>query len=298
MASEIGVKQFFREIGPVRAAYRRLWFFFHSAARRRDPWRVVYNKLSGPPDRTAADARWDNPFATLRKKWTEVPTDFAPVQVPQLLNMNNEHLLQFWDSARESALRGEHFSWRGWYHALYEPLLSGARMIDFGSGLGMDGLSFASYAGHVTCVDVAPENLALLKRIATLKGVRNVEFVLLESFDSFNTLGDGYDVVLASGSLHHSPQRVIRREIQELATRLKIGGRWLQLSYPKARWIRDGQPPFSRWGTFTDVAGIPWAEWYDVPKLLRMFSPLRFDVLLGFNFHNDDFNWFDLVRRS
>jgi hypothetical protein len=40
VASTIGVKQFLREIGPVRSAYRRLWFFYHSAPVQRRVWRV------------------------------------------------------------------------------------------------------------------------------------------------------------------------------------------------------------------------------------------------------------------
>jgi 2-polyprenyl-3-methyl-5-hydroxy-6-metoxy-1,4-benzoquinol methylase len=291
-------KELVRNVKPLRSTYRRLWFFFHSRSRRRDAWRVAYNKLSGPPDRGAADPRWENPFAALRKKWTSVPTDFAEVQVPRLLELSDPELIHFWEKTRETALTGEHFSWRGWYHLLYEPLVRGARTVDFGSGLGMDGLSFASSAAHVTFVDVAVENLALLKRIAALKNLTNVQFVLLESFDSFRALGNGYDVILASGSLHHAPQKVIRREIQELASRLKIGGRWLQLAYPRARWKLDGQPPFSEWGRFTDGQGTPWAEWYDKDKLLAMFEPMKFEAVLAFDFHDKDFNWFDLVRRS
>jgi hypothetical protein len=29
----------------------------------------------------------------------------------------------------------------------------------------------------------------------------------------------------------------------------------------------------------------------------RRFSPSQFDVVLSFNFHNDDFNWFDLMKK-
>jgi hypothetical protein len=29
-----------------------------------------------------------------------------------------------------------------------------------------------------------------------------------------------------------------------------------------------------------------------------MLAPARFAPLLAFNFHNDDFNWFDLERRG
>jgi cyclopropane fatty-acyl-phospholipid synthase-like methyltransferase len=181
---------------------------------------------------------------------------------------------------------------------LYEPLLRDARVIDFGSGLGMDGLTYAGYAAHVTCVDLASQNLALLKRIADLKGLKNVSFLYLENFDSLNALEGSYDVILASGSLHNAPQAVTRREIQLIAPKLKMGGRWLQLIYPKERWEREGKLPFAEWGNHTDGAGTPWCEWYDLEKLLRQFEPLKFEPVLAFNYHHNDFNWFDLVRRS
>jgi 2-polyprenyl-3-methyl-5-hydroxy-6-metoxy-1,4-benzoquinol methylase len=261
-------------------------------------FRNALMKLGRSLDVGAEDPRWDDPFVSLRKKWTEVPDDVARVQVPRLLEKRDEELLEFWENARKTAVTGEYFSRRGWYHLLYEPLFRGARIMDFGSGLGMDGLSFAAYAAQVTFVDLADQNLALLKRIASLKGFANVDFVHLESFESFQNLGREYDVILASGSLHHAPQRVIRQEIQELAPRLKIGGRWLQLAYPKERWEREGRPPFSKWGECTDGAGTPWGEWYDLQKLLKVFEPMKFEALLAFNYHNDDFNWFDLVRIS
>ncbi len=35
-------------------------------------------------------------------------------------------------------------------------------------------------------------------------------------------------------------------------------------------------------------------EGRDLSKLNAQFDPIHFDVILSFNFHNDDFNWVDL----
>ena len=78
---------------------------------------------------------------------------------------------------------------------------------------------------------------------------------------------------------------------------LPVGGRWIELAYPKARWEREGKMPFEQWGERTD-GGAPWMEWYDLDKVKAMLSPAQFDVVLYSNFFNDDFNWFDLLRRS
>jgi hypothetical protein len=86
--------------------------------------------------------------------------------------------------------------------------------------------------------------------------------------------------------------------VQELLRHLKIGGRWLQLAYPKTRWIRAGSPPFHKWGAMTDGADTPWAEWYDLPKLLSLLEPAQFDVVLCLEFHDHNFIWFDLLFRG
>jgi SAM-dependent methyltransferase len=255
-------------------------------------------RRASSPDSGAVDPCWGDPFSTLRGKWSEVPAADWRIQVSLLHELGDEELLQTWEAMRADAVAGAHFSRRGWYHLLYTPLVRGSRVIDFGCGLGFDGLTFAAEADEVTLVDIVPANLDLLRRLVRLKGLKNVEFLLLESFRSLERLPESCDVVLASGSLHHAPMKVVRCEVQALARILRINGRWLQLAYPKQRWKREGKLPFSQWGKVTDGEGTPWAEWYDADKLLALLQPFHFDVVLAFQYHDADFIWFDLVRRN
>src|SRR6266478_4959515 len=142
---------------------------------------------------------------------------------------------------------------------------------------------------------VEPEGAAAALRNFETSGCG---FVPFEDLSSLRPLDADYDVIMAMGSLHHAPAKVMKPEYQELLRHLKIGGRWLQLAYPRSRWIREGRSPFSKWGEMTDGAGTPWCEWYDLPKLLSMFEPAKFEVVLYQEFHNSDFNWFDLVYRG
>ena len=64
-----------------------------------------------------------------------------------------------------------------------------------------------------------------------------------------------------------------------------------------SRWEREGRLPYDRWGEKTD-GGAPWIEWHDLKKLDYILAPAVFDVVLMTEFHNSDFIWFDLVRRS
>ena len=100
---------------------------------------------------------------------------------------------------------------------------------------------------------------------------------------------------MCQGSLINAPFEVIRQECQELLRHLPVGGRWIELAYPKARWVREGSLPFEQWGDKTD-GGAPWMEWYDQAKLQAALAPARFETVLYLDFHNNDFNWFDLLR--
>jgi hypothetical protein len=117
----------------------------------------------------------------------------------------------------------------------------------------------------------------------------------MQDLKSLSALPDGYDVIWCGGSMHHAPFAVVREEAQALLAHLRADGRWIELSYPKARWERDGKMAFDKWGEKTD-GGAPWAEWYDLEKLQSRLAPARFNVVLHMPFHNNDFVWFDLLR--
>jgi hypothetical protein len=140
-------------------------------------------------------------------------------------------------------------------------------------------------------------NLKVVRRLSQIREISNADFCYMESLETLSTLPSDFDVIWCMGSLINAPFQVIRAEAQELVKHLKPNGRWIELAYPRARWEREGQMPFDRWGDKTD-GGAPWMEWYDLPKIMAMLAPARFDVVLNFDFHNKDFNWFDLIRKG
>lgn len=240
---------------------------------------------------------WSSPFDTLRRKWVEVPTMAEGIQrTTELAALSDGELLALWRRIRQDLTTGAEFSHRGWYHELYRDFMRGKKVLDVGSGLAIDSLTFAEHGARLTFLDLAESNLALVRRVGALLGIADARFVLLEDLASLDALDGPYDVIMAMGSLHHAPQGVIRPETERLLRHLPVGGRWLQLAYPKRRWVRDGRPPFERWGMRTDGERTPWAEWYDLPKLLALLAPARFEVVLCQEMHNHDFIWFDLLR--
>lgn len=66
-----------------------------------------------------------------------------------------------------------------------------------------------------------------------------------------------------------------RREALDLLSHLKPGGRWMELVYPRERWLREGAPAFEQWGKVTDGERTPWA-------------------VLGFEFCSHNYRWLDM----
>jgi hypothetical protein len=228
-----------------------------------------------------------------RDKWREVPggDDAAPrCDTTDLLKLGDVALEAFWDSM----VRRREASALGFLQPLYRDFFRGRHTLDIGSGLGLDGMRFAAAGARWTFADIAPSNLAVLSRVARLKGVADrVAFHLVGDDLSFDAV-EPIDAALAIGSLHHVPFDVARRECAGVLGRLRPGGRWLELVYPRTRWEAEGRPAFDRWGAMTDGERTPWSEWYDLDKLRQRLAPASFRTVLDFDFQGVDFHWFDL----
>ena len=242
---------------------------------------------------------WSYPFETLRKKWDVVPTSSSKRQkTERLYNLSDDKLRNEWLKCREDITTGSEFRHRGWYHALYSEGMRNKKIMDIGSGFAVDSITFAQKGARVTFVDIHESNLNVVRRLCKIFEIEDAQFHLLTSIESLEKLDTNYDFLMAMGSLHHAPVSVIKPEVNELIRHLKIGGRWLQLAYPKTRWEREGRPSFYKWGEITDGAGTPWAESYDIEKLLGLFENAAFEVVLCQEFHNNDFIWFDLLYKG
>jgi len=238
-------------------------------------------------------------LSVLKTKWKEVPgTTQDRVYSSDLLVLSDSDLLRTWTEFYVNNCEGQGYSVKGWFHDLYRPLAAlKGKWLEVGSGLGYDGVYFAEQGAAVTFIDIVEENLDVIKRICKIKGIKDVKFILLDVIEIINTLPQ-YDVVLAIGALINAPYELMVEERKMLASHLVPGGRWIELCYPKERWIREGELDFKDWGKRTDGERTPWVEWYDIKKLMESLEPHKFEAILNFNFHNNDFNWFDLVKRS
>jgi SAM-dependent methyltransferase len=262
------------------------------------PPRVVVSRLLAAVDnRDRLIADDVAVFDQLRRKWSTVPAGLMDRRsTADLLTLSDSELREFWISTHRQATTGSGFAVRGWYQLLYRDVLCGKKVLEIGSGMGIDGIEFARNGAQITFVDIVEDNLQLMQRLCAVFGVTNAQFVYLHSLRSLDPLPTDYDVVWSQGSQINVPFEFAKHECGIIARHLKAGGRWIELAYPRERWVRDGSPPYRLWGNLTDGEGTPWMEWYDLERLLNRLAPAKWMPLLSFNFHHDDFNWFDLVK--
>jgi SAM-dependent methyltransferase len=237
-------------------------------------------------------------LAAYREKWREAPqgsdTD-GRVFSSDLLALPDDALLARWDAMARRRASGE----LGWLATLYADTFGDRRVLELGSGLGFDAMRFAARGARWTCADIVADNLALIRRVAALKGLAGqIETHLIGDDLAFSGLASGYDVIWVFGSIHHVPFDTARREALAALALLKPGGRWMELVYPRERWLREGGLPFAAWGRLTDGERTPWAEWHDIEKVRRRLAPASFATVLDFGFCADNYRWIDLEQRG
>jgi len=228
-----------------------------------------------------------------REKWREAPrgsdTD-GRVFSSDLLALAEDAFLAAWDGMAARRYSGE----IGWLGAVYGDTFRDRRILELGSGLGFDGIRFAQLGAAWTFADIVPDNLAVIRRVADLKGLTRVAFHLIGDDLSFAALPADFDAIWVFGSIHHVPFEIARREALAALEHLKPGGRWMELVYPRERWLREGARSFDEWGRLTDGERTPWVEWHDIEKVRRRLFPAPLRTLLDFDLCSSNYRWFDL----
>ena len=104
-------------------------------------------------------------FNILRKKWSTVPTDQSNrIEAQQLLEENNAQIAKLWDHIHEKSTTNEAFDTRGWYQALYKDIFKGKKVLEIGSGFGIDGIYFASNGADWHFCDIVENNLKVIRQ--------------------------------------------------------------------------------------------------------------------------------------
>ena len=231
----------------------------------------------------------------LRDKWCEVPVNrMERVFSRTMLTWSNTKLLEYWEEGRFQTSTPEV---RGWFQELYKNELTGKQVADIGPGIGVDGIFFAQHGAQITFVDIVKDNLLLIERICSLKGI-DADFYFVDNFFNFN-FAKIFDVFMAIGSFINAPIDFMKREINAMSPFLRHKGKVIMLGYPKERYISLGAQSCEHFAKMTDGERTPWVEWYDDDKVKTLFgSNYVLNWSKNFGEKNIEFNWFDLTKIS
>lgn len=225
-------------------------------------------------------------------KWLTLPAGESRRHVQELIRLNDsdlrseyEKFVPFWEKER------------GWEYERYTPFFAGRDVIEIGSGMGYDGITYSERAASWTFCDIIRDNLSLVKRMCNLYGRTNVEFRHLDNLESY-VFPQKYSGLYAHGVLHHVPFAIAQQEVANLNKYLTSGARVVLLMYPYERWEMSGKPDFDKFGTMTDGEGTPWAEYYDEVKIQKLFgSEYALVKTIKWGYQNSEFVNFELVKK-
>ena len=138
-------------------------------------------------------------------------------------HVNNEYYTSHARGSTDYFDEIEHRRYRWHYHLrdLFDELQgSSGRLLEIGSGIGVDSIQLARCGFEVTAVDLTEAAIAVGREFSEARGER-IDFRVGNAED-LEFEDDAFDAVYSFGVLHHTPQ--IQRAIDELRRVLKPGG--------------------------------------------------------------------------
>src|SRR5258708_10257031 len=151
-------------------------------------------------------------LARYREKWREAPrgSDMdGRVFSTDLLALADADLVAAWDAMAARRYAGE----IGWLAPLYADTFRGRQVLELGSGLGFDGLRFVEAGASWTFAAIVPDNLAVIRRVAGLKGLQGrVRVHPIGGGPPFRGPPAGLDASWVFGSLPPRPLPVTPRQ--------------------------------------------------------------------------------------
>lgn len=234
-------------------------------------------------------------FDLLRNKWHTVPADLSHrIETLALLSHTNLEISNLWTYIHDKSTQNDAYETRGWYQEIYKDIFKGKKILEIGSGFGIDGIFFAENGAQWHFCDISESNLKVIEKILRHKNLQGCGFTYIESLASFAPLKQDYDFIYCHGAFVNTPTEFAEFATQIILQRLKSGGRWIEQCIAKEKWIREGQLAPEQEGNVTDETSSPWVEWYDLERFKQRFSPIRITPIFAFNFMNDNYKWFDV----
>jgi len=164
-------------------------------------------------------------------------------------------------------------------------------MLDFGCGIGQDGVYFAKRCDvEVDFADIVESNVALTKRYGKIWDISaNSIFINCEPEEYI--FPREYDMILANGVLHHTPKA--KEIVQNLKKFLKPNGLFICMLYTPEHFRKTKAKTLEEYAVLSEHVGLvlnPYTDYYDLKKAKELFE--GFVLLEYFTTHKGKFGWY------
>ena len=165
-------------------------------------------------------------------------------------------------------------------------------MLDFGSGLGVDGVFFSKNLGtQVVFADISPSNVKLADRYASIWNIP-ARSVYLDDSTSFD-FGEKFDLIYANGVLHHIPEP--KPVVDNLKRFLNAGGFFIVMLYTGEHYRAKSAENLAHYAVRSEgpapIAIInPHSDYYDPNKTLSIFE--NCSLLDHWTTNKGQFGWY------
>jgi 2-polyprenyl-3-methyl-5-hydroxy-6-metoxy-1,4-benzoquinol methylase len=116
-----------------------------------------------------------------------------------------------------------HMSWHGFYYQDFASALRGRRVLELGSGDGLNATVMAMLGAEVTATDVSTESVRIIEQIASRAGLTHLR-ALRGSMEELRGEEGSFDYVVGKAFLHHLPHPVEASCLEQAARLLRPTG--------------------------------------------------------------------------
>jgi FkbM family methyltransferase len=164
-------------------------------------------------------------------------------------------------------------------------------MLDFGCGLGQDGVYLSCNLGiNVTFADIVESNVKLTRRYRRIWNIPTKSIYIKTNPKKFK-FPEIYDMVFANGVLHHTPEA--KEIVKNLTQYLKPNGLFICMLYTPKHFESMRVETIEEYALVSEGSAPllnPYTDYYTLDKAKKLFED--YTLLETFTTNNGKFGWY------
>ena len=160
--------------------------------------------------------------------WRFVPSGEGKHNSAELAQLPTAELERVWD--RAFASRFLRYPEEDAFMQVMAESFRGRQVLSIGSGMGFHEIYYRKHGAHVTCCDIVPSNLEVIRRIGRIKDLPSIK-TIATSNSAKEIFRGPFDVAFVYGSLMAMPSDDQRQLLAQVKKALRPNGRIVLMLY-------------------------------------------------------------------